>query len=103
VADRGALDARGRVEVGEAEEVVRGAHVFEQAAVARLEDVERQRHAREEHERQREERQLPHPAHFFESLVHRKTVNRESPIVNRLGAARPEPSTVGGAIFKPFD
>jgi hypothetical protein len=46
----------------EAEAAVGGLHVGEHAAVARLEDVQRLRRAREEHERQREERE---PAHAF--------------------------------------
>jgi hypothetical protein len=67
-------------EVGEAEEVVRGAHVGQHAAVALLEDVERQRHAGEVYERQREDRQLPHAAHIVEGFRHK---SREPQTVNR--------------------
>jgi hypothetical protein len=65
------------LEVGQAEQVVRDAYVGEQTAVAFLEDVQRERHAGEEHQRQREQRQLAHAAHTFEGVGHRRHVNSE--------------------------
>jgi len=61
---------RRRVEVGKSEEILGYPNVLEHLAIARLEDVERQRHAGEQDHRQWKQWETVHSTHFVASFAH---------------------------------